>query len=149
MIYKLLFTLPFILLSYFNEPVTIEQDSVCGNWITESKDSVVKIFKKENKYFGKIIWLRDPLDKNGKPIKDTKNPNENLRSREIKGLVFLHDFVYDCNDKKWCDGNIYDPKSGSIYDASITLKSEDVLILRGYIGLPAFGRTVTWQRYKK
>jgi uncharacterized protein (DUF2147 family) len=150
----MIFRFLFIFSLFFITPSVITDeatycDKICGNWITERKDSVVKIFCKDSKYFGKVVWLREPKDKNGNPIKDEKNPNEKLRSREIKGIVFLNGFVYDSKDEKWENGSIYDPKTGDTYDAEITLASDDLLELRGYVGLPSLGRTVKWMRYKK
>ena len=55
----------------------------------------------------------------------------------LKGLVF--------KDGKWDDGRIYDPISGRAYDVSVTLNGAD-LALRGYVGIPLFGKTTIWKR---
>lgn len=122
-------------------------DDILGQWYTEEGKSVVEIFKKGDKYFGKILWLKEPNDKNGKPLKDTKNPDEKLRSRTIKGITFMFDFEFD--DDEWEDGKVYDPESGNTYSGTITLESKDIMNLRGYVGFSMFGRTSTWVRKKK
>ena len=42
-------------------------------------------------------------------------------------------------------GRIYDPTSGKTYKGSVTV-SGDLLKLRGYVGISAFGRSETWTR---
>jgi len=49
---------------------------------------------------------------------------------------------------EWNGGKILDPKSGKIYKCYITLKDENTLKLRGYIGFSLLGRTEYWQRAK-
>jgi uncharacterized protein (DUF2147 family) len=59
------------------------------------------------------------------------------------------DIMYGFNlseGKVWDDGEIYDPKSGKTYSGTITLQGENTLDLRGYVGLPIFGRTSVWTR---
>jgi uncharacterized protein (DUF2147 family) len=119
---------------------------VIGNWLVQDKKAKVQIFKRSNKYFGKIVWLREPNDEQGKPKHDKENPEEKLRSRPLLGLEMLTDFVYD-EDLVWEDGEIYDPKNGKTYSCKMTL-SEDgkTLDVRGYIGISLIGRTSVWSR---
>ncbi len=77
--------------------------------------------------------------------KDTKNPNEKLRSRNLKDLQMLKHFVYD--GRIWESGEIYDPGTGKTYSCTMKLKLSK-LEIRGYIGISLFGRTVIWQRTK-
>ena len=77
---------------------------------------------------------------------DAKNPEARLKSRPILGLEILKDFVFD--DGKWTDGKIYDPKSGKTYSCNMTMKGNDVLNMRGYIGISLIGRSETWKRVK-
>lgn len=123
-----------------------EADAVVGTWLVEDKKAKIKIYNKGDSYYGKIIWLREPSDKNGKPKRDKENPEEKLRSRPLVGLVMLSGFVYD-EDNVWEDGDIYDPKNGKTYSCEMTL-SEDgkTLDVRGYIGFSFIGRSQTWTR---
>jgi uncharacterized protein (DUF2147 family) len=41
---------------------------------------------------------------------------------------------------------VYDPKSGKTYRGKMTFVSPNQLNLRGFIGIPLFGRTTTWTR---
>jgi uncharacterized protein (DUF2147 family) len=125
---------------------TAEADLVIGNWLVQDKKAKVQIFKRSNKYFGKIIWLKEPNNEQGKPKLDKENPEENQRSRPILGLEMLRDFVYD-EDLVWEDGEIYDPKNGKTYSCKMTLSADGrTLDVRGYIGISLIGRTQIWSR---
>ncbi|MCX7862206.1 MAG: DUF2147 domain-containing protein [Bacteroidales bacterium] len=120
-------------------------DDILGKWLTEKNEAIVQIFKtSDGKYAGKIIWLKEPLNEQGKPKTDIHNPNPELRQRPILNLVFMAGFVY--NDNEWENGIIYDAKSGNTYKAKITMTDKNTLNLRGYIGSPMFGRTTVWKR---
>ncbi len=122
------------------------KDAIIGRWINSSGEAHVEISKKNEKYFGKIIWLKNPKDEKGNPKTDVRNPDESLRSKPMLGLEILKDFVYD--GEKWTDGKIYDPKSGKTYSCNITQKGNGELNLRGYIGISLIGRTEVWKKVK-
>ncbi len=88
---------------------------------------------------GKTIFEADGVTSK----KDTKNTDEKLRTRNLKDLVMLTDFVYE--DGEWTDGKIYDPKSGKTYSSTIKLQG-NTLSLRGYVGISLLGRTSVWTR---
>jgi uncharacterized protein (DUF2147 family) len=117
-------------------------DAILGEWMSAKKDTRFLIYKQGAKYYGKILW-----GSSGE-TKDTKNPDEKLRSRELVGLTMLNDFVFD-GDDTWKDGTIYDPREGKTYSCKITLKSTDQLNVRGFVGISMFGRTEVWSRIKK
>jgi uncharacterized protein (DUF2147 family) len=119
-------------------------DAIVGKWLTAKKDAKIEIFKQNNKYFGKIVWLSEP-NEDGKPKVDKENPEEKLRSRPIMGLLLLKDFIY-VGDNKWKDGEIYDPKSGKTYSCKMNLENPNKLEIRGYIGISLFGRTEVWTK---
>ena len=114
-----------------------EADKIVGRYWSPKKDGQIEIYRQGNKYYGKII-----APKSGK---DIKNPNPNLRSRDILGMIFLYDFVYD--DEEYIDGTIYDPQSGKTYSSKMWLDGTS-LKLRGYIGMSLFGRTETFERIR-
>ena len=123
-----------------------EQDAIIGNWVTSNKLAKVQIYKTDNKYYGKIYWLKEPNDKDGKPKTDKENPDNKLQSRPILGMIMLKDFVYD-EDYVWKGGEIYDAKSGKTYSCKITMKDNGrTLKVRGYIGISLIGRNDVWTR---
>jgi uncharacterized protein (DUF2147 family) len=123
-----------------------EKDAILGNWITGNKLAKVQIYKTGEKYYGKIIWLKEPNDKEGKPKTDKENTDEKLRSRPIMGLIMLKNFSYD-EDYVWKGGEIYDPKNGKTYSCKMTMENHGrTLKVRGYIGISLIGRTDEWTK---
>ena len=126
--------------------VADEGDQLIGVWEPSNKKVKVKIDKIAGKYYGKIVWLNEPIDPATKKLKtDKNNPDESLRDVPLKGYRILKDFVYAGNNE-WTDGTIYDPQNGSTYSCVIKLKDENTLDIRGYIGVKTFGRTDDWKR---
>jgi len=120
-------------------------DAIIGRWQNPSGEGQVQIYKKGDKFYGKLAWIKIPNDENGKPKTDKLNPDDALKSRPELGLELLKDFTYD--DGTYKDGTIYDPKSGKTYSCKMTL-SENTLKIRGYIGISLLGRTEVWTRVK-
>jgi uncharacterized protein (DUF2147 family) len=123
-----------------------QSDAITGDWYNQEKDAVIKITEAEDNTFeGQIVWMQNPNDENGNPKVDNLNPDESLQSRPRMGMVIMYGFKHDGNNV-WDDGEIYDPKSGNTYSGTVTLSSENSLDLRGYVGIPLFGRTSKWTR---
>lgn len=123
-----------------------EGDRLIGVWEPSNGKARVKIDKIGSKYFGRIVWLKEPNDPDtGEPKTDKNNPDPTLRDAPLRGYRMLKDFVYD-GDDEWSGGTIYDPENGNTYDCVITMTDENTLDIRGYIGISAFGRTDVWKR---
>ncbi|MFZ9504862.1 MAG: DUF2147 domain-containing protein [Cyclobacteriaceae bacterium] len=122
-----------------------EGDLILGVWESGSGKARVKIDKQGDKYVGRIVWLREPNNEEGKPKVDKNNPDEKLRSTPLLGYRMLKDFIYT-GEKNWEEGTIYDPENGSTYSCEITMTDENTLDVRGFIGLSVFGRTDVWKR---
>lgn len=139
----LLAALAFVLYSYASNP-----GDILGYWKTGDGKAIIQIYQKEDKFFGKIVWLAEPKDpETGQPKKDTKNEKEALRSRSIMGMENLSGFKY-AEKGVWDNGEIYDPKSGETYSCTIKMPDHNTLEVRGYVGISLFGRTDTWKRQK-
>lgn len=121
-------------------------DAILGSWANPNGQDHILIYKKGNKYFGKLDWIKIPNDEHGKPKTDINNPDPALRSRPDLGLELLKDFTFD-GDNVYNDGTVYDPKNGKTYSCKLTLEG-NTLKLRGYIGISLFGRTEIWTRVK-
>jgi uncharacterized protein (DUF2147 family) len=137
-----------ILLSFSPSKKIIDDnpDAIVGVWKTGEGNAMVRIYKNGDKYQGKVVWLKEPIDtETGKPKLDKNHPDESVRSRPVLGLVNIWGFVYK-GDKVWDEGNIYDPKNGNTYSCTIKLESANTLEVRGFIGVSLIGRTDTWTR---
>lgn len=123
-----------------------DDDKLLGTWEPGDGRSKIKIEKIGTKYFGKIVWLKEPNDpETKKPKLDKNNPDTAMRKIPIKGNRILKDFVY-AGKKEWGSGTIYDPKNGKTYKCVINMKDDNTIDIRGYIGIKAIGRTDTWKR---
>lgn len=125
--------------------------SILGIWKTEMDESKVEIFRCGEKFCGKIVWLKNPNytdSKDGEigtPVIDRHNSESALRKRPVLGLRIMEGFT-EQSASYWGNGTCYDPKSGNTYRGKIHLAAPDRLELRGYIGIPLFGRTSVWTR---
>jgi uncharacterized protein (DUF2147 family) len=122
-------------------------DKALGVWLSEKKDAKIEIFKSGNKYSGKLIWGAEMYEADGKtPLKDTKNPDEALRTRSRLNLVIISGLIY--NDGEYADGHLYDARSGHTYSLKMELRDDDNLEMRGFYGVSLFGQTLKWTRIK-
>jgi len=143
--------------AFFSPTEDAPGDLIIGNWQPSDQRSVVKIYKgvaakgeNPNKYYGKIVWLKEPNDANGNPRVDVNNPDESKRGEKIMGKVVMKDLEFVGNKLilAWENGTIYDPKNGSEYNFKTTMsnKNHNQIEGKGFIGVSMFGRTDTWTR---
>ena len=128
-------------------------DDIVGTYLTQGKDCKIEIYKEGDKYNGKITWIKDPNygpdDKEaGKPQRDRNNPEEARRNDPMVGLNLLKNFTFD-GTSNWAGGTIYDPTKGSTYKCTMKFSDPKTLDVRGYIGVPSFGRSETWTRVEQ
>lgn len=116
---------------------------VAGTWLSGDGDGLVEIRLAADGLSG--IVLGSPNDDPDRPDRDRQNPDPALRDRPLKGLEIFSGFRYE-GQGTWGGGRIYDPNSGNTYRCTIRVIDRDTLELRGYIGIPLFGRTETWRR---
>lgn len=104
----------------------IPADKIVGVWLNEDKTTKIEIFKTGNTYSGKIVWLAQPDDANGKPRLDKNNPDPDKKNQKILGLTIISELKYSNN--KWTGGTFYGPKRGQYANCSVKLKSGQLLI---------------------
>jgi len=121
-------------------------DALLGSWANPSGQDHILIYKRGDKFFGKLDWIKFPNDEQGKPKTDKNNPDPALRSRPALGLELLKDFTYD-GDNVYSGGTVYDPKNGKTYSCKMTLEGNSLKI-RGYVGISLFGRSEIFTRVK-
>ncbi|WP_338374043.1 DUF2147 domain-containing protein [Dysgonomonas capnocytophagoides] len=125
--------------------MTVSAQSVIGKWKTfddktGDAKSVVEIYEKDSKVYGKIIEILNPEKKNDKCTKCSGLDKD----KPLKGLTIIKGLKK--NGKEYSDGEILDPSSGKLYKCTISLENKDKLKVRGYVGISAFGRSQTWTR---
>lgn len=123
-----------------------DADKLVGVWEPSHGKAKVKIEKIGNKYYGKIVWLKEPNDpETNEPKVDRNNPDESMRSKPLRGYRILKDFVYT-DKNEWSEGTIYDPENGNTYSCTIKMTDDNTIEIRGFIGVSALGRTDIWKR---
>jgi uncharacterized protein (DUF2147 family) len=116
-----------------------------GTWLDQTGRAGITIAPCGAKLCGTITWLRTPLDAQGHPKHDVHNRDAALQDRPICGLPMLGGFTAD-GTNAWTGGFIYDPESGKTYRSNMHLEPDGTLHVRGYVGIPLFGRSETWTR---
>jgi uncharacterized protein (DUF2147 family) len=123
-----------------------QDQDILGLWSTDQGKGRVEITKcaaPKQGLCGKIVWLKEPNDKDGKPQTDRGNKNASLRNRPILGLALFEGWR-QAGRQKW-EGSVYDPEDGQSYDVDITLAG-DKLTLKGCIAFIC--DSDTWTRYR-
>ena len=137
----------YLLLTAMLLPVFSPAQGVLGKWKsvddqTGKTVAIVEIFERSGKFFGKIIEVTNPSDKN----KTCANCPGDDHGKPIIGLTVIKGLEKD--GKEYNNGHILDPKHGKLYKCYITLEHQDKLKVRGYIGFSLLGRTQYWHRAK-
>ena len=129
----------FTISSFKNPPLSStklsvdEAEKIVGVWFTDDKTSKIQIYKIDSQYFGKIIWL------------SSKENQKDLKINPKVGYQIFRKFTFE-GKNVWSGGQVSDPRSGMTVSGKMTLKNENTLNVRGYLGTPAFGKTVVLQR---
>lgn len=121
-------------------------DAIVGIWQNSTGKGHIQIFRQNNKYYGKIIWLRDAMDASGQPKLDNKNSDPGQKAKPLLGLVMMRDFSFSGDG--WEGGRIYNPGDGREYQGMIRMKDLQTLMVRGYIGISLVGKTDVWTRVR-
>lgn len=124
-----------------------QHHSVIGKWKTIDDEtgkpvSVIEIFEKQNKIYGKVIEIFNPKTK----VPRCEQCDGEDKNKPIVGLVVIKGLIKDKDE--YTHGKILDPKHGKLYKCSLSLESRDRLKVRGYIGINLLGRTQIWERVK-
>lgn len=114
-----------------------------GIWMKPGGKAAVELFACEGgKLCGRLMWARKSVYPEGQ-TRDINNPDPDLRSRELCGAVILWGLEWDGPDT-WEDGWVYDPSTGSTYNARIVIEGPETLNVRGYKYVTLLGKTQTW-----
>lgn len=126
----------FVLIPFFG------QAQITGQWVTiddntGKKRSVVEIYEKDGKYFGKIVRLFRGPEEEQDPVCD--ECEDYRKGQKIIGMDIITN-MKKAGDEL-VDGEIMDPENGKIYSCKIW-REGDELKVRGYLYF--LYRTQTW-----
>lgn len=129
----------FILFSQFS----FAQDNILGIWkAIDDEDgeatSHIEVFEKDGKAFGKIVQIL---------AGDSDALCEQCEGDKYNQPILGMEIIWDMKPKgdNWAGGRIMDPENGKTYKCKMQVKN-GVLEVRGFIGIPALGRTQKWYR---
>ncbi len=128
-------------------------DAIVGDWLVETRDAVIHFSRGPDGYEGHIAWqLRnrygpeDGPELDGKLAVDRNNPDPELRTRTLDGMLMIWGLRYHPEQQEWNGGHVYDADDGHIYRCLVRLKDPDHLKLRGYFGITLLGGSTIWTR---
>lgn len=124
----------------YNSFAQENSDKIIGTWYSPVKEGKIKIYKKDNRYYGKLIELKKSVDGNGNPVLDIHNPDSTKQKMPLIGIEFLTDYTYNAQKQNW-KGKLYDydGANGNTYDSYITIRKDGTLNIKGFWGLSFFG----------
>jgi len=125
----------------------VQSQSVVGKWKTIDDEtgkpkSIVEVYEKSGKIYGKIVDILDPQKKDKLCTECTGDE----KNKPVLGMVIVKGLQKDAEE--FNGGSITDPVTGKKYKCFITLEGKDKLKVRGYIGFSLIGRTQYWHRVK-
>ncbi|UTW62830.1 DUF2147 domain-containing protein [bacterium SCSIO 12741] len=141
----LLLVLLFGLTSFASITAQNKADEIIGTWELEDKTSKMEIYKKDGKYYGKLLYGKDVVNEDGSSKKDIENPDESLRNRDIIGSTYIHNLTYDGDE--YDDGKVYDSTTGKTWSCYVEMEDGD-LHFTGYMGAKWLGQTYVYKRVK-
>ena len=128
-------------------------DAIVGDWLVETRDAVIRISRGADGYEGHIAWQlhnrygpEDGPELDGKLVVDRNNPDPELRSRTLDGMLMIWGLRHHPEQQEWNGGHVYNADDGHTYRCLIRLKDPDHLKLRGYFGITLFGGSTLWTR---
>ena len=122
-----------------------QNTGVLGKWKTIDDEtgkpiSVVEIYEKSGKIYGKVIEIFDKKYRNNL----CKECSGEDADKPILGMIVIKGLIQE--GKEYNSGKILDPKSGKLYKCYITLEANQKLKVRGYIGISLIGRNFSLTR---
>lgn len=126
-------------------PLTLKADREAVKGLWAGPDSIFEVLEDEGEFKGIVRVVRqatygaeeDPA-RAGQIRKDDNNPDAELRKRPLVGISMFSEYQY--KDGLW-QGKIYDPATGNTYQSRMEVDKDGRLKIRGYVGVPMFGRT--------
>jgi len=129
-------------LLFIQPALAVTEKAILGTWVNAEGDGIIEITQQQEMFIGTITGSTSP-DSHAR--RDINNPDPDLRDRPLQGVEIIQGITYK-KENLWAGGLIYDPNNGKTYNCKLSLNEDGTLSIRGYAGLPLFGRTEVWTR---
>ena len=116
-----------------------DPSAVMGIWWTPDHDGVVELYPCARGLCGKVAGVVT-FGPDGSAPKD-------LHGHSRCGLTLINGGTVD-GSGVW-DSHITDPDDDKVYAIRLQVDPDGRLRMRGYVGLPLFGKTVFWTHFTK
>jgi uncharacterized protein (DUF2147 family) len=110
-----------------------------GRWVTESGNLEVEIAPCGEALCGTVVKVL--ANRSMSAAVEEMKPAD---TRPALGMVILSG-LKPAGDGE-LRGEIYNRENAKTYSASVSFAQPDQLLVRGYVGLPVFGKTQVWRR---
>ncbi|RDU67597.1 DUF2147 domain-containing protein [Helicobacter didelphidarum] len=113
--------------------------------IHDGKESYTEIFKKNNKFYAVGFANKNKSNESQENTLDINNPNPELRTRPMRGVVFMWNLVAK-NEKEYIRGKLYRFDNGKEYHVNA---KQDGNILKLRISKDSkgtMGKTIQWRK---
>jgi uncharacterized protein (DUF2147 family) len=111
--------------------LALAEGGASGVWRLDSGKVTVRIAPCGASLCGAIVGLAKPLNKQGHPKVDRKNPSKSLRNRPLIGLTILAN-MKPAGENKW-QGTIYNADDGRTYSSYMDLSGNNMKV-KGCVG---------------
>jgi uncharacterized protein (DUF2147 family) len=120
-------TLIILMFGFFGQLSAQNANAIVGVWLVKDQDAKIEIYTQNGKYYGKIVWEKDP------------------KNQEFVGKILLKNLVFEKGF--WQKGEVLDPDSGKFYPCELRLVNQNKgLRLKAYWGLLSFSED--WTKIK-
>ncbi len=133
----ILFSLCFVCSAFAKGPIVGKWKTIDDE--TNEAKSIVEIFEKEGKYYGKIVELFLKADADQNPVCDECDDDDPRKDQPTLGMEIIQGL--EPKGDSYSRGTILDPKNGKNYKCKIT-RDGDTLKMQG--SFLFFSRTQTW-----
>ena len=106
---------------------------------TGEAKSIVQIFEKDGKAYGKILEVLNPEKKNA--VCEECDSDDPRKGKRVEGMEILS--ALEKEKDGWDDGEILDPNNGKVYSCKMWVENGKLQV-RGYLGFSFIGRTQVW-----
>ena len=117
-----------------------------GTWLTEDGKARIRIEKcgpQEKNLCGYAVWLKTPLNDEGKPRIDFRNPDPKKRARPSLGHQLI--LGLKLNEESRYEGKIYNAEDGKFYDVTIWSEEPEELTVKGCL-IAFLCKSQSWKR---
>jgi uncharacterized protein (DUF2147 family) len=129
----------------FAQDLQKEENMILGFWLMPDNEGIIEIYKVDNFYNGKIIWMLEK-EKDRSLLKDKENPVDSLKNRPVLGIEVMRNYKYD-EDGVWNGGTFYAAKKGKTLEPDFVRIDENTLDIE--VSFFLFSKTIRLTRIDK